>query len=113
MKGLKPIRTVADLMAYLAMCPPTSEIMLMPEDGEGFQIGGVLELSTPKEVWILIDEFSQAGGPSMEWSSGGGDDDEDAEEAVERPGDMSTALTDSTEIEEIDIIEVRGKLRSA
>lgn len=108
MKGLKPILTVKNLMDYLAACPPDSEVMLMPEDGEGFHIGGVLEFSTEKEVWILIDEFAEAG-PSMEWAGGGVEDE--PEDGVERPGDMASAAT--CEEEKPDVVKVRGKLRTA
>lgn len=106
MKGLRPIRTVADLMAYLSRCPPEAEVSLVPEEGEGFLIGGVLEFSSekPAQVWILIDEFSEAddGSQEMEWVSGS------TEEG--RAGDMGTL---PEIVEEEDVVQVRGKLRSA
>lgn len=112
MKGLRPILTVQDLMDYLSRCPADAQIRLMPEDGDGMQIGGILEFSAqePKEVWILFDEFAEMGGPSMEWANGGGVEDE-PEAGVERPGDMATAAT--CEEEKPDVVRVRGKLRTA
>ena len=119
MKGLKPIRTVKDLMEYLAACPPNAEISLMPEDGEGYLIGGVLEFSaqSPQEVWILFDEFSVADGSDRgDWSG------DPTEAGVERAGDMGT-ISDAEALpsvcnsvcaaEKPDVVLVRGKMRSA
>lgn len=131
MKGQRPIKTVADLMAYLGTCSPDAEISLRPEDGDGFQIGGVLEFSAqqPNEVWILIDEFTEydrSNSPVMKW--GAGDDDEenpdvDSEDA-ERPGDMCQLTEDfntrvkaaaerHAERKEIDVVAIRGNMREA
>lgn len=105
MKGVKPIRTVGDLMAYLQACPQDADVLLMPEDGEGFVIGGVLQFSDIKpphncEVWILIDEFGEL--KSEEWS-------DECGEGCERPGDMAVIL----EEEKPDSVQVRGQMRSA
>jgi hypothetical protein len=133
MKGLKPILTVSDLMQYLICCSPDAKVTLMPENGDGFLIGGVLEFNveTPAQVWILIDEFSKIdGGQVMEWSGGSPDDDETG---IERPGDMATILEapevtggvnvlrakenkgeqSSTTLQSRDVVQIRGKLRSA
>jgi hypothetical protein len=123
MKGLKPIRTVGDLMAYLGTCPQDSEVLLMPEDGEGIPVGGVLEFSSeiPPVVWILFDEFAEAGGEVMEnewmqkhvdWSGGPSEDDE----PTERPGDMAcidAGIVVLPSAPKVDVVRVRGKLRSA
>lgn len=131
MKGLKPIRTVADLMEYLKTCPPTARILVMPEQGdsEGFPLGGVLAFKPSKaepypQVWLLIDEFAELEPSSerMEWSggppdceaasdsTGGGVDDDPAE----RPGDMAQIeVVDMVDVTPLDVVQVRGRLRSA
>jgi hypothetical protein len=105
MKGQRPILLVEDLQAYLAACPPKAKLALVPEEGDGFPIGGVIQLSSENgtpEVWILIDEFGEAD-QSMEWSGGPLADDD------EEPLEESFIL----ELEERDVVQVRGKLRSA
>lgn len=117
MKGQKPIHTVSDLMKYLEACSPDAEVSLMPEEGEGFMIGGVLEFNSnsPKEVWILIDEFSYLENDDEEVDN----DDDDSEaiawsgegrESDERPGDMAQQ---SYDLDGADAVVVRGKMRSA
>lgn len=112
MTGQKPIRTVADLMAYLSACPADAEVSLVPEEGTGFGIGGVLQfhpdLPAPPQVWILVDEFTEVG------ESGYGpenfiDDDEDG--AWEAYGISQAPPV--KEVEKPDVVKVRGKLRSA
>ena len=104
MKGTRPIRTVEDLLMYLHACPLNAEITLMPEDGDGFNIGGVLELNAerPPKVWLLIDEF----GELIE-------DTPDEQTMVERPGDMSVIIEEPKPEPKTDVVRIRGKLRSA
>lgn len=111
MKGLKPINTVANLMAYLGTCNPEAKIMLMPEDGDGFPIGGVLDFPAEGQTWILFDEFEALEPTSerMEWS-GGPPDDDDLEEPIVSGGIV--VLPSSTEDKE-DVVQIRGALRSA
>lgn len=111
MKGQKPIRTVQDLMTYLSACPADAEIQIMPEDGDGFRISGVLEFSAqkPMEVWLLMDEFGNADGLPDDWVAGEDDDDEEDKLGPMVPVQTSAAC----EREEPDVVVVRGKLRSA
>lgn len=119
MAGLRPVRTVQELIDVLSRMAPDAEITLMPEEGDGFPIGGVLEFNAqkPREVWIIIDEFADAADDedptvSMDWS-GGGTDDNPEDEGVERPGDMACGLAASCEMEEEDVVVVRGNMRGA
>lgn len=112
MKGQSPIRTVRDLMAYLGACPPDAQVCLMPNEGDGFPIGGVLQLTgnTPQEVWILIDEFGDE--ETLDDSivyQGITDDDEDV--AWDAAAYASAQRVSAVEKE--DVIKIRGKLRSA
>lgn len=112
MKGQKQIVTVRDLMAYLGTCNPDADVALVPEEGEGFMIGGVLEFQTQNpEVWILIDEFAEYESNSgvVQWTA------ESKESGTkERPGDMAFITEASAcELEKPDVVKVRGKLRSA
>lgn len=111
MKGMKPIVTVGDLMEYLQLCDKDAVLRLMPEDeGDGFPVGGVLtfQSSQPPEVWILIDEFSEIESQALEWAAGS---PIDAEDVVDRPGAREAAQKAPTE--PVDVVQVRGKLRSA
>jgi hypothetical protein len=112
MKGLKRIRTVEELKQYLNTCPDTAEVTLVPEEGEGFPIGGILEFAPqdggPAQVWILIDEFADVNleelddldeAIAMEWSGVPPDDNE---------------VFDTPVPEEIqDVVQIRGSIRSA
>lgn len=117
MKGLRPITTVQDLKNYLDHCPPDAEILLMPEDGDGMRIAGVLHFETerPQQVWLLFDEFTDADeSPSKEWVGGPSDDDDipfSTVQGAERPGDMATAM--ACDVDTPDVVKVRGKLRTA
>lgn len=116
MKGQRPIGTVRDLIQYLEACPPDAQICLMPEDGEPFPIGGVLEFPSerPPQVWILFDDSEEGTRAMMEWSGGPTDDDEDAawDTAVQQDTQDLTGPS-QPEPEEEDVVEIRGKLRSA
>lgn len=120
MSTLHPIRTVREMMAHLGSCNPDADLILMPEQEDGFLCGGVLQFNskTPPEVWILIDEYTELsdiedeGVPLVEWQGAG--DDDDLDEGVERPGDMACSLQKTTVIEDkADVVRVRGKMRSA
>lgn len=114
MKGLKPIKVVEDLISHLLACPPQAEVMLMPDNGEPYPIGGVLAFNNenPSQVWILIDEFGETDQEMIEWSGGPSDEDE-VDEGCERAGDMANALTEEVEKPKVDVVRVRGKLRIA
>lgn len=111
MKGSKPIRVVSDLMQYLQACPPNAEVILMPETGEGYPIGGVLEFNSqmPAEVWILIDEFE-----SLEPSQSELDEDSAwvGTPANEVSGDAGIVVLPPLS-EKKDVVTIRGKMRSA
>jgi len=105
MKGVKPISTVGDLMMYLQACRSDAKVFLMPEDGDGFPIGGVLEFNNenPPQVWLLIDEFSE-----IEVNI------PDEQAIVERPGDTGMVFEEEPKPEpKPDVVRIRGKLRSA
>jgi hypothetical protein len=125
MKGLRPIRTVRDLKQYLDTCPDTAEVTIVPEEGDGFSISGVLEFSAlgnaPAQVWLLMDEFEHM-------REGDGEEDPVAWTGahlcgLERPGDphcvagdemdQSKAVVVMEKQEPVDVVKVRGKLRSA
>ncbi len=109
MNGLTPIRTVEDLISHLSHCPPNAEVMLMPDDGDPYPIGGVLAFSSevPPQVWILIDEFGETE-RQIDWSVGPSEDDE-TEQGVEN----TVAVPVTVEPVDEDVVKVRGKLRSA
>lgn len=111
MKGLKPIRTVQDLKNYLDTCNPESEVLLMPEEGDGFHIGGILDFSAQasKEVWLLIDEFGEGVEEnSIDWAGGGGADDDEGS-----VWDASIPIPVCALEKSEDVIKVRGLLKSA
>jgi len=111
MKGSKPIRTVEDLLMYLHACPLDAKVLLMPEDGDGYQIGGVLEFNAekPPQVWLLIDEFADAEEEDISDEQALVDSIRMAE-STERPGDMGTIVEEPPKP---DVVRIRGKLRSA
>lgn len=110
MKGLRPIRTVEDLQQYLSHCPANAQVTLVPEEGTGFAIGGVLQFAPvkagePDQVWILIDDCHEDlddldESVAMEWSGGPPDDDD-------------IPFDDAPPEEKEDVVQIRGNMRSA
>lgn len=104
--SVRPINTVAELKLYLDSCNPEAKVLLMPEDGDGYSIGGCLEFTSAPgspEVWLLIDEFGEEGNTvADDWSGGGIEGDPQQISIIETPT-----------IPRTDVVVIRGLLRSA
>lgn len=111
MRGLKTAFTVRELKQALDLCPEDSNVFIMPEDSDGFRIGGVINLPSqePKQVWLLLEEDVA----EHERDTGAGDDDEEDTSFVRIRDADSEDVEINIDIEPEDVIQVRGQLKSA
>lgn len=103
MKGLTPAFTVRDLKRALDLCLDDSQVLIMPEDSDGYRIGGVLALNSqePKQVWLLLEEDISDYERSL--SDGDGPREEHNIDLI----------PDQKMVEKVDVVQIRGALKSA
>ena len=106
MRGLKSAFTVRELKQALDLCPEDSQIFIMPEDSDGFRIGGVVNLPAqePRQVWLLLEEDVA----EHERDNEEVDEGEYLHEEI-----LGMVPSTPADPEPKDVIKVRGKLKSA
>lgn len=108
MRTMTPIVTVGELKAHIAPCDDDSKVFLLSEYGEGepISIKGVFKSKNSKEVWIFMqeDEIYVDDSPSEE------------DEVVTNPFMLeiqNPEVLADTPVVEGDVVQARGKMRSA
>lgn len=114
---MKHIKTVRELRMFLDTCADDNKLLLISEcgDDDGFPVGGALNHPALKETWIIIGDLGE--GPEMEWSGDGPSDDDELQEISDDEFQKMVAAH-AAEVEKdsreyIDVVRIRGKLRSA
>jgi len=114
MRGLTPAFTVRALKRALNLVPEDAEVLIMPEESDGYRIGGVIQIAAdPKstnsgpQVWLLLED-------DVAQHDGAGDDDEESS-VIDYDSLASQFVGAATETpsEPEDVVQVRGLLKSA
>lgn len=91
------ILTVKELKDHLNLFPDNARAVIMPEDGEPFEIERIIHYPNDKgypEAWIVFSEFYE----------------EEDEEVNITP---TVKVEDAKPVVELDVVKIRGSLRQA
>jgi hypothetical protein len=113
MKGLTPALTVGSLRMALDMMPSTSNVFIMPDESDGYRIGGILQVHDDKgqpQCWLLLeDDIAE-----YESRTGGADNEDDENGSVVLDlSDLGVGAPTEPPKEPEDVVKVRGLLKSA